>query len=129
MKRSRFSEEQVTYAHRQAESGTAVADVPPGTGVLVTGLMLLLASAVSAMAGAGHPSQFHPLTTVRGVVTDIYEMRGGTIVVTLDTLPGVAGSARLQLEDPELRGARARLRRCGCRAMAHRRSGGRTQTR
>lgn len=27
MKRSRFSEEQVTYALRQAESGTAVADV------------------------------------------------------------------------------------------------------
>jgi putative transposase len=33
MKRSRFSEEQVTYALRQAESGTAVADVCRQLGV------------------------------------------------------------------------------------------------
>ena len=33
MKRSRFSEEQVTYALRQADSGTAVADVCRQLGV------------------------------------------------------------------------------------------------
>ena len=33
MKRSRFSEEQITYALRQAESGTAVADVCRQLGV------------------------------------------------------------------------------------------------
>lgn len=32
MKRSRFSEEQVAYALRQAESGTPVGDVPAAGG-------------------------------------------------------------------------------------------------
>ena len=89
--------------------------LPGGAGWLAGALFMLLGAALNSQAGRGRPHEYLPLAEVTGRVVDVsrwhlMERRPtGDAFVTVTIDPG-GGLGAVRLEDPELEGARDRLR-------------------
>lgn len=89
-------------------------DMPVGAALVPLGLLLLFFAGIDAVrARTDEPSQYHPLATLHGVVTDVYRVRprdnatGSDVCVVLDTMPG---TPRVRMFGPGLLEADQRMR-------------------
>ncbi len=82
-------------------------DMPTGASALLPGFVLLLVSVFVYAGPPPRPASYHTLLTVHGVVAEVRD--GRRMHVSIDTLGGAAPPAQVDVTDPELDSARARM--------------------